>query len=139
MVSLSVFRFSYKSEALLTKCEYRLRAVVYKALQYSIYDFGVTETLRSEARQLELFKAKKSTTMKSRHLANDKGLSEAIDIAVYDEFGAVTWDEKYYRKVAQAFFRAAIEEGVQIEWGGLWMNFLDCCHFQLLRDNNGIR
>ena len=55
-----------------------------------------------------------------------------LDIAVYVN-GKITWDIKYYRKVAQAFFKAAIELNVQIEWGGLWETFIDGPHYQLAR------
>ena len=104
--------------------------VAEKAILYTPYDFGVSEGLRTLERQKELLADGKSTTLKSRHLPNENGLSEAMDIMVYVN-GKVTWEHKYYRKVIQAFIRAAIEEGVQLEFGGLWESFLDSPHIQL--------
>jgi peptidoglycan L-alanyl-D-glutamate endopeptidase CwlK len=124
------FKFSQRSLDNLLECEDDLMNVACLALKYSPYDFGITCGLRTIEEQKELVKNGKSQAMKSRHLPNDKGLSEALDIVVYVNGGAV-WGIRYYRKVAQAFFRAAIELGVQIEWGGLWETFVDGPHFQL--------
>ena len=107
-----------------------LAKVVELALEYSPHDFAVTESLRSPEKQRDLVAAGSSQTLASRHLANQSGFSEPIDIALHAK-GQVTWDLKYYREVAQSFFRAAIELGVQIEWGGLWPTFIDGTHFQL--------
>lgn len=123
-------RFGNSSLKKLSSAHHDLERVAFLALKYSKYDFGITETLRTKERQQELLSAGKSTTMNSRHLANDRGVSEAIDIAVYVD-GKITWDHKYYRKVIQAFVTAAIELGVQIEFGGLWESFIDSPHIQL--------
>jgi len=81
-----------------------LAKVVELALAYSPHDFAVTESLRSLEKQRDLVAAGRSQTLASRHLANQSGFSEAVDIAVYAE-SQVTWDLKYYREVAQSFFR----------------------------------
>lgn len=107
-----------------------LERVAVLALKYSKYDFGITCSLRTIEEQEQLVKDGKSQTMKSRHLPNEQGVSEAIDFAVYLN-GSITWSIRYYRVVAQAFFRAAIELGVDIEWGGLWETFVDGPHVQL--------
>ena len=126
------FKFSQRSLDKLSTCHEDLGRVAFLALKYSPYDFGITEGVRTIEKQREYFDAGKSKTMNSRHLENKNGVSEALDIAVYVN-GKLTWDIKYYRKVAQAFFRAAIELNVQIEWGGLWESFLDGPHYQLAR------
>ena len=125
-------RFSQRSLDFLAMADNDLERVATLALKYSKYDFGITESLRTQERQEQLLAEGKSHTMKSRHLANSQGVSEAIDIAVYIN-GSITWSVRYYRVVAQAFFRAAIELGVEIEWGGLWETFVDGPHFQLRR------
>lgn len=125
-------RFSQSSLNRLASCHEDLERLAYKALQYSKYDFGITEGIRTVERQKELVAQGKSQTMNSRHLPNDNGESEALDFAVYVN-GKITWDIKYYRKVAQAFFTAAIELGVDIEWGGLWESFVDGPHIELRR------
>lgn len=126
-------RFSQRSLSRLSTCDERLERVACLALKYSPYDFGITEGVRTIERQKELVSQGKSKTMNSRHLPNDNGDSEALDFAVYVN-GSITWDIGYYRKVAQAFFRAAIELGIQIEWGGLWRTFVDGPHIQLLKE-----
>ena len=126
-------KFSRNSKSKLATCHPDLVRVATLALKYSPYDFGVTEGVRTEEKQKKMVAQGVSQTMHSRHLANENGLSEALDIAVYPN-GKLSWDIKYYRKVAQAFFRAAIELKVQIEWGGLWQSFIDGPHFQLAKD-----
>lgn len=125
-------KFSKRSLERLSTCHQDLQKVAHRALELSPYDFGITEGIRTVERQKELFESGASKTMSSRHLPNADGVSEALDIAVYIESG-LTWEIEYYRKVAQAFFTAAIELGVQIEWGGLWQTFIDGPHYQLAR------
>lgn len=123
-------RFSKSSLNRLSMAHDDLERVAVLALKYSKYDFGITCSLRTIEEQEQLVKDGKSQTMKSRHLPNEQGVSEAIDFAVYLN-GSITWSIRYYRVVAQAFFRAAIELGVDIEWGGLWETFVDGPHVQL--------
>lgn len=125
-----MFKFGNKSIELLADTEDRLVQVTHRALEISPYDFGITETLRSLERQEQLVLEGKSWTMKSRHLANENGKSEAIDILVYVD-GKPTWQAKYFRKVIQAFITAATELNVQLEFGGLWESVEDWPHIQL--------
>jgi hypothetical protein len=124
------FKFSKNSLERLETCEEDLQRLAHKALEYTPYDFGIAEGVRTKERQMELYKSGDTTTMSSRHFANARGKSEALDIAVYVN-GKYSKDIGHYRKVAQAFFRAAIELGIQIEWGGLWRTFVDGPHYQL--------
>jgi peptidoglycan L-alanyl-D-glutamate endopeptidase CwlK len=125
-----MYKFSESSLTKLRSCDHELQQVMELAIKRSPYDFGISEGVRTLERQKKLLADGKSTTLKSRHLANEYGLSEACDIKIYVD-GLLTWDMKYYRKVAQAVFSAAIELGIQIEWGGLWGSFIDGVHFQL--------
>ena len=127
-----MFKFSEKSLSKLSTCDEDLYQVMLLAITYSPYDFGVTEGLRTAKRQSELFKEGRTTTLNSRHLSNKKGESDACDIIVYVD-GKATWEIRYYRKVAAAVFKAAIDLGIQIEWGGLWEGFVDGPHFQIKR------
>ena len=124
------FRFSQKSLNKLIMCDDRLQRVATRALELSKYDFGIGETVRTVERQKELVAEGKSWTMNSSHLPNGEGNSEALDILVYVN-GRLTWEAKYFRKVIQAFITAAIEEGVQLEFGGLWESVEDWPHVQL--------
>jgi peptidoglycan LD-endopeptidase CwlK len=121
-------KFSQRSLDRLQGVNPSLVEVAHRALELSKYDFGITEGLRTIERQKELVNQGASQTMNSKHIDGN-----AIDIGVYVESG-LTWEIQYYRKVAQAFFTAAIELGVQIEWGGLWESFLDGPHFQIKGD-----
>lgn len=127
---LKMHKFGSSSTSKLNTCEDDLKKVMCLAIKRSPYDFGITEGVRSVDRQKQLLADGKTTTLKSRHIANASGKSEACDIAIYIN-GAVTWDIKHYRKVAASVFDAAIELGIKIEWGGLWENFVDGPHFQL--------
>lgn len=124
------WKLSNRSKRRLEGVDADLVKVVELALTKSKYDFGITCGLRNLEEQSKLFIEGATQTMSSRHLANLKGESEAVDIVVYVN-NKVTWDSKYYRAVAQAFFAAAIELGIQIEWGGLWKTLIDGPHFQL--------
>lgn len=90
-------------------------------------DFVVTEGLRTEARQRELFAKGASTTMRSRHLTG-----HAVDLAALVG-KEVRWDWPLYDRLAQAVKKAAAEEEVAIVWGGDWPKFRDGPHFELDR------
>lgn len=122
-------RFSKSSLQRMEGLDPELRKVVKLALKYSKYDFGVAEGLRTLERQKELVSSGKSKTLKSRHLPNAEGKSEAVDLAVFVN-GKLTYEHKYLRKVSSAMFKAAFELGVAIEWGGHWESFLDMPHYQ---------
>lgn len=103
--------------------------VVGRVQTLSPYDFGITEGLRTKEVQEVYFKEGKTTTMNSRHLKQHDGYSHAIDISVFAP--KLSWEHKHFRKVIQAFVEAAILEGVQLRFGGLWENFLDSPHIEL--------
>lgn len=125
-------RFSHKSLDKLATCDERLERLAHLALKYSKYDFGITEGVRTIERQREVYNSGKSTTMNSRHLPNENGDSEALDILIYVN-GSSTWKPEYYRKVAEAFYRAAFELSIPIEWGGHWESIFDGPHYELAK------
>ena len=121
------YRLSKRSYSNLTGVKAELVHVVCKAIEITEVDFVVIEGLRSKERQQELFNKGKSQTMNSRHLTG-----EAVDLAAFVN-GSVSWDLKYYRKIADAMLESAGKLGLNIEWGGNWMTFKDGPHFQLKR------
>ena len=123
-------KLSKRSLNNLKKVHPDLVAVTELALKYSKYDFGVTQGERSEEEQRENIAKGVSWTMNSLHLVQPDGYVHAIDIMVYVN-GKGTWDVSYYRKVIQAFVRAAIELGVQVRFGGLWRTTVDAPHIEL--------
>jgi len=129
------FRFSKRSVDNMNGVHPDLIRVAYTALRHTKYDFGINESsVRTIEEQRDSVESGKSKTMNSRHVKGNNacGLSCAIDFNVYVN-GKTTWDIKYFRKVMQAFVTAAIEEGVYIELGGLWENFIDGPHIELSR------
>lgn len=108
-----------------------LKKVLYKALKYSKYDFGVTEVYRTPEQQRKNIEEGVSWTMDTKHFVQEDGFVHAFDFVVWRK-GKITWEKKYYRKVMQAFVRAAIEEGVQVEFGGLWESVEDCPHVEIV-------
>lgn len=99
--------------------------VIVRADEIGPLEFIVTEGIRTVERQKQLFRDKKSKTMKSRHLTG-----HAVDLAVVEN-GKVTWDWSKYEELNQQVHDAAKLEGVVIEWGGNWTSFRDGVHFQL--------
>ena len=122
---MSTYKLSKTSNNRLEGVHDDLKAVVNRAIEITPYDFGITEGLRSLERQHELVHSGASKSINSRHLTG-----HAIDIGVYVS-GQLTWEIGYYRKVIQAFVSAAIELGIQVEFGGLWRSFADGPHIQL--------
>ena len=128
---MSSFKMGTRSNTHLAKVDPKLAEVVRLALTYTKFDFGVVCSLRTNEEQLDLLRRGLTTTLKSKHLANSEGLSEAVDIVVYNEKGKHTFKRAYYSKVAQAMFKAAIELGVELEWGGHWFSLFDGPHYQI--------
>ena len=129
------FVFSQRSLNNLKGVHPKLVAVMTKVLEYSEYDFVVTEGLRSYERQVQLKNEGKSKTLKSYHLKQSDGYGHAVDVAALvpgaNGKSTVSWDLKYYAKINEAVQKAASELGVKITWGGSWKTFVDSPHFQI--------
>lgn len=112
---MSRFVLGKRSLAKLTGIHPDLVSVVERAIQLTAVDFGVTEGLRSQARQKKLVAAGASKTMNSRHLTG-----HAVDVAAYLG-GTVRWDWGLYVQIAEAFQKAAQELNIPLVWGGCWV------------------
>lgn len=130
MSDLNMFKLSQRSLSRLDGVHPDLVKVVKRAIKITPLDFGVSEGIRTLETQKQYVADGKSTTLNSKHLPQDDGLSHAVDLYVFVD-GQVTWEHKHFRKVVQAMFTAAIDMGVQLEAGALWRDFLDSPHFQL--------
>jgi len=131
-----MFKLSDRSESNLIGVHPDLTRVVYRAIEITPYDFGINgSSVRTMKEQKRLFSEGKSQTMNSRHVIenNECHFSCAIDFNVYVN-NKITWDVKYFRKVAQAFVTAAIELSIPIELGVLWESFVDGPHVQLSKE-----
>lgn len=120
-----MFRLSRRSRQRLEGVHPDLVRVVERAIQLTAVDFVVTEGVRTRERQRQLFKAKATTTMHSRHLTG-----HAVDLAAWVD-SEVRWDWPLYSLLSAAMKRAAHELCIPLEWGGDWRSFKDGPHFQL--------
>ena len=90
--------------------------------------FYVFETLRSRERQKELYGSTSKTKL-SKHMPNENGFSEAVDIVLKID-NKWTWDPEY---IFYYDFLGKLVEfhlGDQIKWGGRFKNFYDGPHFE---------
>tara|TARA_Y100001938_G_C8085906_1_gene432018 strand:- start:1871 stop:2335 length:465 start_codon:yes stop_codon:yes gene_type:complete len=92
---------------------------VKRAIELSKVDFGVIYGVRSLAEQKRLYEAKRSQTMKSKHLVQEDGYSHAVDLMAYDGSDP-SWDIVMYDDIADAMKAAAKETGARIRWGAAW-------------------
>ena len=92
---------------------------VKRAIELSKVDFGVIYGVRSLAEQKRLYEAKRSQTMKSKHLVQEDGYSHAVDLMAYDGSDP-SWDIVMYDDIADAMKAAAKETGAKIGWGAAW-------------------
>ena len=105
-----------------------LRRVLDKALQDSPLDFVVIEGLRTKKRQQELFDSKASQRLDSRHITG-----HAVDLLPIGPNGKPAFDWPLYNQLGPAVKKAAVELGVELDWGGDWKKFKDGPHFELDR------
>lgn len=111
---MSKFKLSKRSLARMSGVHPDLEAVVKRAIELTAIDFGVTEGLRTTARQRELVAAGASKTMNSRHITG-----HAVDVVAY--LGSeVRWDFGLYLTIAEAFRQAARELNIPVVWGACW-------------------
>lgn len=122
-----MFIFGKRSRGRLEGVHQDLIIVMTLALDRSSIDFGITEGLRTKARQKQLVESGASRTMNSRHLTG-----HAVDIACYLA-GELRWDWPLYEKAAEYVKKAASDYGIPIVWGGDWRSFKDGPHFELSR------
>jgi peptidoglycan L-alanyl-D-glutamate endopeptidase CwlK len=126
------FKLSKKSKERRKGVDQRLIEISDLAIKITKVDFGHPEYagMRTDDEQHELFKQGRSKAdgyqKKSRH---QTGL--ALDFYAFVD-GKASWEKEHLAMVAAAFLQAASILGYQLEWGGLWRNFQDYPHIQLL-------
>lgn len=126
-----MFQFGKKSKERLKGAHPDFVKVAERAIQLTKVDFGFSEVLRTLETQQIYVDTGKSQTLNSRHLPDEEtGLCFAGDVYGYVD-GKASYQDKDMRAIAKAFFKAAIELGIQIEWGGHWKSFIDKPHYQL--------
>ena len=114
-----------------------------KDYNYQLASEGVNIVIIEGLRTLELQKKYlaegKSKTLKSKHLANKNGLSQAIDIA-FEKNGKINWNDlKWWKLAGKHLAQYSKSKGIAMTWGGDWNKngehlderFLDCPHYQI--------
>lgn len=102
------------------------------ALSYGILDITVLPDggVRTLDKEKQMVAKGASQTLDSKHLIQADGFGHAIDIAPFP----IDWkDTEGFYMQAALMFRAAMELGIQIEWGGTWQTLKDYSHFQLTK------
>nr|WP_191295150.1 M15 family metallopeptidase [Achromobacter xylosoxidans] len=114
-----------------------LAEIVQLAIQRTTVDFTVVEGVRTLERQREYVARGASQTMASYHLAQEDGLSHAVDLAPLID-GVIPWSNwQAFAGLAQVVKACAAELGVPVEWGGDWKTLKDGPHFQIPRGWKG--
>jgi len=119
------FSFSQASLDNLVGVHPDLVKVCNAALDISAYDFGIIEGVRTLEKEQQMVSEGKSQTLNSRHLTG-----KAVDFAAFVG-GAITWEQKYYEQIANAFYKAAAQLQIPIVWGGSWKTLADNDHVEL--------
>lgn len=103
----------------------KMLAVVERAIELTTQDFLVTEGVRTEERQRELYAQGRTKpgkivtwTLNSNHFKNKRsGYGHAVDLCPYP----VDWsDKRKFEAIAKAMFKAANELDIPIRWGADW-------------------
>lgn len=125
------FQLSKRSLARLEGVHPVLVRIVHIAIGLTKQDFTIVEGVRTLAQQREYYLKGKSKTMKSRHLTG-----HAVDLMPYGDFDGDgdmegSWERNDFLPIADAMFQAAADQGAKLVWGGHWVSFQDCPHFEL--------
>ena len=113
------FKLSNRSLGKLEGVHPDMVAVVKRAIELTDVDFGVTYGVRTLEEQEKLYNSGRSQTMKSKHLIQDTGYSQAVDLVAYDG-SDVVWEINVYDNICDAMAQAAEELEVPVKWGAAW-------------------
>ena len=146
----NVRRFSQNSKDKLKGVDPDIVAVLNIAIIESPYDFSIVQGVRSQDYQDELYTQGRTTaalraagimdkegkphlpkvtwTRNSKHIPAEDGYGKAIDFAAYID-GKISWDDKYYKPIADKIISVGKKMGVELESGAYW-NTPDWGHIQ---------
>lgn len=127
------FKLSNKSKQRREGIDPRLIEISDLAIKITKIDFGhpASAGYRSAKHQNKLYKDGKSKCDGYAKISRHQ-LGMALDFYAYVD-GKASWDECDLSMVACAFFQAASILGHKLEWGGLWKNYTDMPHIQLVK------
>lgn len=92
---------------------------------------------RTAEQQAYLY-ASGSTELNGYAYLSNHQLGRAVDLVAYVD-GEPTWERGYLAVVAASMLQAAIELDVRINWGGLWKDFVDAPHFELIQPTDALQ
>lgn len=127
-----MFALSESSKKVLASVDHRLIEVSELAITITKIDFGHPSSggLRTAEEQNALYENGKSRcdgfVLKSLHQSG-----RALDFYAYVD-GKASWDDYHLAMVASAFLQSASKLGYSLEWGGLFKNFKDFPHIQII-------
>lgn len=130
-----MYSFSTRSNDNLVTCDYRIQAVLYKAIE--IVDFSVICGRRDKTNQNKAFEegTSKVTWPDSAHnVIIPSNLSKAVDVIPYP-FKHSDWRRKWkFAYLAGIIIAVGFTMGIKLKWGGLFKGFFDGPHIQLDED-----
>lgn len=126
------FKLSTNSKRNREGIDARLIEISDLAIQITVIDFGHPSDagLRTSIRQNELFLDGKSKADGYNKLSYHQS-GKALDFYAFVN-GQASWQECHLAMVAAAHLQAASILGYKLKWGGLWKNFKDYPHVQLV-------
>lgn len=121
-------KFSPNSRHKLDTCDPRIVRILEEVIKK--YDFTVVWGHRGKEAQNKAFEEGNSQKQwpKSRHNTQP---SMAVDITPYP---TMYTDIPEFNRLATYVFAEAMKQGVQLVWGGHWINFKDYAHWEIKRD-----
>jgi len=127
-----MYRLSERSKSRREGVDPRLIEISDLAIQITVIDFGHPQYagLRTDEEQLTLFQAGKSMCDGTDKLSFHQ-TGRALDFYAFVD-GKASWDPGHLSLVACAFLQAASVLEIKLQWGGLFTNFRDMPHVQLL-------
>ena len=148
-----IIKFGKKSKTNLNVAlDYRLVHFICEIARRDILkdDFCVFETFRTIETQKDYVARGVSKTMNSRHIPDENGVINAVDIVFYERYkttvkengktkevwkSKLSWNEELYYRNVKAMQEVIKDLGYEdiIEWGGSWKTFVDLPHWQIKR------
>lgn len=126
------FKLSSRSTTNMIGVDPTLRLVAQRAIEITKVDFGIPSDggYRTATRQRALYEEGKSKADGTEKLSKHQS-GRALDFYAYVD-GKASWEKEHLAQVACAFLQASLELGYTIRWGGLFRNFLDMPHVELV-------
>lgn len=113
-------------------------------------DFSITDALRTAVEQRELFKIGRIylcgewektgelivTNCDGEDIVSVHQSGLAIDFCAWVD-GKANYEPSNLALVVTAFYEAAFELGIEIDWGGNFKSISDGCHIEIVKYNKG--